>query len=90
MHFCPLYRFMKGLITLAGIVVLVIVGFLIWGGDDTDLARDANGQNATTTDDFTGIGGAEDDFDPLEGFDNPGSSDGTGEDGIDYSVEGKG
>lgn len=61
---------MKTIGTIIAIVLLIVVGFLIFNGNDGDLA--GNGDNATTTENLTGTGGPEEGFDPLdmENFEN--------------------
>lgn len=70
----------KTITTVLVVLLLVIGGFWLFNRGDENLARD-NDVNATTTD-FTGIGGPDEGFDPLEGLD--------GNDEEVDSMEGKG
>jgi hypothetical protein len=84
----------KTLATILGVLVLVVlVGFLIFGRGGDNVARDGNTLeevNATSTENIEGIGGPENEgFDPLNpnstnNSDNPNSND------SNYIIEDKG
>ncbi|OHA91283.1 MAG: hypothetical protein A2758_02350 [Candidatus Zambryskibacteria bacterium RIFCSPHIGHO2_01_FULL_49_18] len=56
----------KAITTLIVLAVLIVGGIWIYNRNDDDLALD---DNATTTENFSGIGGPEEGFDPLEDAD---------------------
>lgn len=56
----------KTITTVLVVLLLIVGGFWLFNRGDENLARD-NDVNATTTD-FTGVGGPDDGFDPLEGL----------------------
>jgi hypothetical protein len=63
----------KTVATILVILLLIVGGFWLFGRGTGDIARD--GTNATTTEELTGTGGGEDNFDPLENFQFNGEDD---------------
>ncbi|MCR4279486.1 MAG: hypothetical protein NUV78_01975 [Candidatus Zambryskibacteria bacterium] len=57
----------KTITTVLVVLLLIVGGFWLFNRGDGNLVRE-NDENTTTTD-FTGIGGSDEGFDPLEGSD---------------------
>lgn len=57
----------KAITTLVILALVIAGGIWLFNRNGGDLARDGA---ATTTEDFSGIGGPEEDYDPLEGTDD--------------------